>query len=104
MNNKTVILNPDQWMACWRVMCRELEHIPAWCDYPKYFKCISCSSTNYQIHGHSEGLKIVFAKAKDAMTFKLKYGTQENIYETANITPIIYLDDYINRINNHDHD
>ena len=73
MNNKTVILEPDQWSECWREMCRDLGYVPAWCDYPKYFKCVSCDGTNYQLHGHDEGLKIIFGNEIDAMAFKLRW-------------------------------
>jgi len=67
MNDKTVILEYDQWMECWREMCKKLGCVPAWDQYSDYFGCISCNSTHYA------GIKIVFEEATDAMAFKLKY-------------------------------
>ena len=73
MNNKTVILDPNQWADCWREMCNELGYVPAWCDYSKYFNCVSCDLTDSQIHGHDEGLEIIFENEIDAMAFKLRW-------------------------------
>ena len=71
--NYTVILEPKQWGECWREMCKDLGYVPAWYDYPKYFGCISCDTSDHQIHGHDLGFVIVFKEATDAMAFKLKY-------------------------------
>ena len=71
--NYSVILEPKQWDECWREMCDELGFVPAWDQYPKYFGCIFCESTNHHIHGHDDGFVIVFEEATDAMAFKLKY-------------------------------
>jgi len=73
MNNKTVILEPDQWDDCWREMCDTLGYVPAWDQYPKYFGCISCKPSDHLLHGHNEGLKIVFENEIDAMAFKLRW-------------------------------
>jgi len=73
MNNRTVVLEHDRWMDCWNEMCNELGYYPSWCDYPEYFNCVSCNPTDYQIHGHDEGLEIVFKNVTDAMAFKLRW-------------------------------
>lgn len=73
MNNKTVILEPDQWMECWKEMCEELGYVPSWDGYSKYFSSISCKPSYHQIHGHAVGLKIVFDNEIDAMAFKLRW-------------------------------
>lgn len=67
MNNRTVVLEHDQWMDCWDEMCDALGYIPSWCDYPEYFNCVSCDSTSF------EGLEIVFRNTTDAMAFKLRW-------------------------------
>ena len=62
-----VVLDYEQWMDCWRNMCNDLNYVPAWCDYPKYFKCVSCNSTN------DSGLIIEFKTPEEAMAFKLEW-------------------------------
>ena len=73
MNDRTVFLNNDQWTDCWQEMCKDLGYVPSWDEYPEYFSCISCDSTDYQIHGHESGLEIVFETAVEAMAFKLRW-------------------------------
>lgn len=68
-----VILEPKQWIECWKEMCDTLGYVPSWDQYPEYFGCIYCDPSNHQIHGHDEGLRIVFDNAIDAMAFKLRW-------------------------------
>lgn len=64
---RVVILDDEQWTNCWRAMCKELRYVPAWCDYPEYFKCVACFSTS------DEGIRLVFNNGIDAMAFKLEW-------------------------------
>lgn len=63
----TVILNHDQWMNCWEEMHEKLGFWPSWDEYPDYFDCISCNSTD------ESGLEIVFKNEEDKVKFILKW-------------------------------
>lgn len=67
MNNRTVVLEHDQWMICWEEMCYKLGYIPSWDEYSEYFDCISCDSTSF------EGLEIVFKNKEDKVKFILRW-------------------------------
>ena len=61
MNDRTVFLAYDQWMECWREMCDTLGYVPAWDEYPEYFDCISCDTSDGYEQKHSSVVNTYFA-------------------------------------------
>ncbi len=70
-----VVLDNDQWDICWRAMCKRIDGVPSWCDYPKYLGLgvVYANSSKYNLHGHDEGIVITFDCPENAMAFKLEW-------------------------------